>query len=136
MLITAKGMTGKLPGLIPLVIGMPLVLLTNYAIQDGPNTVKAGLYNGTTMTLLKVEYDPREILSNNHAPGSFVYLTYQPLYLLVKVKTKNDATRFQMPGLPANVLALYPAKMSYSHTNRKTEVAITITRRHFAASAA
>ena len=92
--------TKFLAGLLPLIVGMPVMFKHNLGTE-------LGITNGTMGHIVKIQLDPRETV--DWTTNSAHYLRYFPtaVYALLSDvgtdKDGNEMIYFQLPGLPPNV---------------------------------
>jgi hypothetical protein len=110
-------------GRLPLIPGMPVILTHNVATE-------LGLTNGTSGSLVGVVYDDHDRTAQRGGlqPSEEVELYLQPRYLLVHFP---DAQLLEpLPGLPANVVPVFPHEKNFRIRKGKRQGA-TVWRKQF-----
>jgi hypothetical protein len=99
LLLMPDGSTTKYgAGLLPLLVGMPVVLKSNLGVE-------LGLSNGTIGTIRKITLDPREVVDYGDLDTPH-YLRYQPV---VDVHYPMGEKKFHLDGLAAGVCPMTTA---------------------------
>ena len=115
--------TGYGTGLLPLVVGMPVMFKNNVGTE-------IGICNGTMGTIVDLQLDPREVSDVDYGSPLPHYLLFD---VVVFIKIINEKTKFQLKGLEPNVYPLINnstnsslrRKMKFNYVDNVTKVPST-----------
>ena len=109
------GSTNYGAGLLPLLVGMPVMFRCNIGTE-------LGVCNGTMGTIVRIEVDEKEKI--DYTDDKPHYLRFEPIvYVKIITKKQDDGTyeiKFQLPGLEPNVFPVSRCS-KMKNLNRKME---------------
>lgn len=124
--------TSDLPGILPLVVNMPMIIKTNIDTE-------LGVCNGTMAFLSWVVLDEHELRPGENtdyvAPGAICHFKCMPKCVIVRIPMSSDElnTFPQFPGLDHGEFLVYPMTKTFQYFTKLNGVKTskTIYRRQF-----